>query len=194
MKKIVLSLLVLTLLVAGFWIYTGPQRALRDIKIAAEAGDVEGIREHVDIPSVKESLKEQLTALMQKKMETDTSLKDNPFAGLGMLFASKMVETMVDGAVTPTRLVSLIQGDRTKAFSKDDSPDGEAKHTEEITPEWSGNFNAVDRYTINILNKQTRKPAISLTMRRQGFSWKLTAIQLPIDEEPAKDAKQDGSF
>lgn len=166
-----------------FWLYTGPQRALRDIKVAANAGDVEGVREHVDVPALKESLKEQLSSMMQQKLANDSELKNNPFGGLGMLFAGKMVETMVDEAVTPTHLVALIQGDRKKAFGKSDETASTPSSLDLATnPNFSGSYDSSDRYTIKMLDKDTKEPTGALTMRREGLTWKLTAVQLPMDE------------
>lgn len=184
MKKAYLSLFIVAVLAAGFWIYTGPQRALRDIKIAAEAGDVEGIRERVDVPAVKESLKEQLTAMMQQKLASDSELKNNPFAGLGMMFAGKMVETMVDAAVTPTHLVALIKGNRSAAFDKDSDASAKEVASEPLDSkaDLEGSYNSLDRYTLHLLDKETHKQTVALTMHRDGLSWRLTSIQLPIDE------------
>lgn len=188
MKKLLLPLFLLLLLGAGVWAYTGPQRALRDIKVAADAGDVEGIRERVDVPAVKESLKEQLNALMTKKLTEDKELKDNPFASLGMLFAGKMVETMVDAAVTPTHLASLLKGNRADAFKKEaDVPAEEQPGAPtDNTTELSGSYDSMDRYTMHVLNKETHKQAVALTMRREGLSWRLTSVQLPMDEALAE--------
>lgn len=187
MKKALPFLVFFALLAVAFWFYTGPQRALRDIKVAADAGDVEGIRERVDVPAVKESLKEQLNAMMTKKLTEDKDLKDNPFASLGMLFAGKMVETMVDAAVTPTHLAALIKGNRAAAFKKEDT-DTEEKPTEsaENNAELKGSFDSMDRYTMRVLNKETHKQTVALTMRREGLSWRLTSVQLPMDEAMAE--------
>lgn len=184
MKKTLLILLLIIMAGGSAWIYTGPQRALRDIKIAAQAGDVEGVRERVDVPAVKESLKEQLQSLVQQKMQAE--LKDNPFGALGMMMAEKMVDGMVDQAVTPTHLVALMQGDRGAAFSRESEP---AKKTTEPAEdvEWEGSFDSTDRYTLNVLNKETHKPAVALTMRREGLSWKLTAVRLPLEEVTAEE-------
>jgi hypothetical protein len=168
MKKALPFLLFIALVAATLWFYTGPQRALRDIKVAADAGDVEGIRERVDVPAVKESLK---------------SLQDNPFASLGMMMAGKMVETMVDAAVTPTHLAALIKGDRTAALDKDKDPTKE-KTSEplESKADLKGSFDSMDRYTMRLLDKETHKQTVALTMRREGLSWRLTSVQLPMDE------------
>ncbi|GAB3637281.1 DUF2939 domain-containing protein [Hymenobacter arcticus] len=161
---------------------------MRDIKIAADAGDVEGIRERVDVPAVKESLKEQLTSMMQQKLTNDSELKSNPFGGLGMLFAGKMVETMVDAAVTPTHLVALIRGDRTKAFARDGEPTKEeTSESLDSKADLEGSFNSTDRYTLKVLDKETHKQTVALTMHRDGLSWRLTSIQLPTEELLAKD-------
>jgi hypothetical protein len=182
MKKIIpLTLLAVLALAAGFWLYTGPQRALRDIQAAADAGDMEGIRERVDVPAVKESLKEQLSAVMLKKLENDKDMQDNPFGKLGMLFAGKMVETMVDAAVTPTHLAALIKGNRAVAFGKEEAAPA-AGESLDSKADLEGSYNSLDRYTLRLLDKATHKPAVALTMHRDGLSWRLTAIQLPIDE------------
>lgn len=183
MKKIIpLTLLAVLALAAGFWLYTGPQRALRDIKVAADAGDVEGIRERVDVPAVKESLKEQLSALMMKKLASDKDMQDNPFGKLGMLFAGKMVEGMVDAAVTPTHLAALLKGNRAAAFGKEDAAAPAAGESLDSKADLEGSYNSLDRYTLRLLDKATHKPAVALTMHRDGLSWRLTSIQLPIDE------------
>jgi hypothetical protein len=183
MKKLYIFLFSIAVLAAGFWLYTGPQRALRDIKVAADAGDVEGIRERVDVPAVKESLKEQLSAVMMKKLENDKDLQDNPFGKLGMLFAGKMVEGMVDAAVTPTHLAALIKGNRSAAFSKDSEPaKEEASQPLDSKADLEGTYNSTDRYTLKLLDKQTHKETVALTMHRDGLSWKLTSVQLPLDE------------
>lgn len=188
MKKALPLLLVALVLAAGFWFYTGPQRALRDIKVAADAGDVEGIRERVDVPAVKESLKEQLNTMMTQKLAADKDLQNNPFASLGMMMAGKIVETMVDAAVTPTHLAALLKGDRAQAFKKADAPAEEkASEPTENNAELNGSFDSMDRYTMHVLNKQTHKQAVALTMRREGLSWRLTSVQLPI-EEAMKDS------
>ncbi|MGI4871356.1 MAG: DUF2939 domain-containing protein [Janthinobacterium lividum] len=184
MRILYISLFTIALLAAGFWLYTGPQRALRDIKIAADAGDVEGIRERVDVPAVKESLKEQLTSMMQQKMASDSEMKDNAFAGLGMLFAGKMVETIVDAAVTPTHLVALIKGDRAAAFDKDSDTSAKESASEplESKADLEGSYNSFDRYTLKMLDKKTHKQTVALTMHREGLSWRLTSVQLPMEE------------
>jgi hypothetical protein len=184
MKKPLLPILLLVaVLAAGFWVYTGPQRALRDIKVAADAGDIEGIRERVDVPAVKESLKEQLSAVMMKKLENDKEMQDNPFGKLGMLFAGKMVEGMVDAAVTPTHLVALIKGNKAAAFTKDSEPaKEEASQPLDSKADMEGSYNSSDRYTLKLLDKQTHKETVALTMHRDGLSWKLTSVQLPMEE------------
>ena len=183
MKKALPFLLFLALLGATFWFYTGPQRALRDIKIAADAGDVEGIRERVDVPAVKESLKEQLNAMMTQKLAADKDLQNNPFGSLGMLFAGKMVETMVDAAVTPTHLAALIKGNRAAALDKDTEPaKEETSEPLESKADLKGSFDSMDRYTMRLLDKETHKQTVALTMRREGLSWRLTSVQLPIEE------------
>ena len=193
MKRILLPVFLLIALGAFFWLYTGPQRALRDIKAAADAGDVEGIRERVDVPAVKESLKEQLNAMMTLKLATDKDLKANPFASLGMLFAGRIVETMVDAAVTPAHLAALLKGNWAEAFKKEAvAPTGaHAAPANDNTAQISGAYDSMDRYTVHVLNKQTHKQAVALTLRREGLSWRLTSVQLPMDAMSSSEAVAD---
>lgn len=188
MKKLYISLFALAVLAAGFWLYTGPQRALRDIKVAADAGDVEGVRERVDMPAVKESLKEQFMSRMQQKLDADPEVKDNPFAGLGAMFAFTMVDKIVDAAITPTHLVALLQGNRAAAFdSNSEAPAKEAaREPLDSKADLEGSYNSLDRYTLHVLDKKTHQQLVGLTMHRDGLSWRLTAVQLP-EAEATKD-------
>lgn len=180
MKKLLLPLLLLAALSGGFWLYTGPQRALAGIKASADAGDAEGIRERVDMPALRESLKEQFSALMQEKMATE--LKDNPFAGLGMMMAGTFVDKAVENFVTPAGLVKMLGGTK-GAVVTDDKEAAEAEvAAADNQPDISGSFDSLDRYTMLVKKKGSDQPGLKLTMRREGFSWKLTSIQLPIDE------------
>src|SRR5439155_10265103 len=52
----------------------------------------------------------QLNAMMMRRIATDPDLKDNPFAALGVVIGSKLIDTMIDSFVTPSGLANLAAG------------------------------------------------------------------------------------
>jgi hypothetical protein len=180
-NPVLLFILILVLLASlSVWAYYGPHRTLNKIREAAEKGDTEALRDLIDFPSVRESLKEQLNSIMAKKMTVE--LKDNPFASLGMMIASAIVDKMVDSFVTPNGIASLVKGMKPK-FDPSQNPNenidsSEEKNTEnKISKKYR--YEGLSKFIVSFCNKDKNTECISLILRRDGLKWKLTEIQIP---------------
>jgi DUF2939 family protein/uncharacterized protein DUF4339 len=68
-----------------------PYVSLWRLRNALQSGDRDALESHIDFPSVRESIKDQLRIEMTKSMAKDKNLKDNPFGGLAAAFAPMMV-------------------------------------------------------------------------------------------------------
>lgn len=160
-------------LLLGGGAYVGsPYLAANDIKNAAISGDADQLEDKVDFPAVRESLKSQVSTALTQKMNTDPSMKDNPFAGLAMVMIPAIVDKTVDAYVTSDGLSALVRGAKpaeAKAAPSSENPDVE------YTYEW---VNA-DRFRVKTANSKTQKVGPTLVFERQGFtSWKLVKVDV----------------
>src|SRR5947207_1374394 len=107
MKRILTWLAVLATILIGY-VAAGPFITIHQIKSAIERKDSEALASNVDFPLLRANLKEQFNALVLRGVANDA--KDNMFGALGMLIASRFVESFVDIVVTPAGLASLMAG------------------------------------------------------------------------------------
>lgn len=98
MKKIVALLLVLALLVGGWW-YASPLMALDGLRDAAEAGDEAELEARVDFPALRSSLKEQLRDVLTDAARDPGG--DNPLGAAGAALGLGFVDPIIDNTVTP---------------------------------------------------------------------------------------------
>lgn len=167
MKKVYLAIgAVLVLLVAGY-IAAGPYLALNGIRDGIVAQDEEALAAHIDFPVLRESMKEQIAAVMTARME-ERSGGDPEMAAMGRLFASKMVEVMVDKIVTPAGLAMMTS---TKGAE-------EGLNKDNVLADLGVSYEAWDRAVIT----QADKPDATLILSRQGLTWRLTGVRLQPKE------------
>jgi hypothetical protein len=107
-------IVVIGVLLMGY-VVGAPYWTVHQMRSAAKDRDGEALSEHIDFPSVRQSLKEQVNAMMMKEMSTKAELKENPFAALGMAFASTLVDKTVDTFVTPAGITQLMSGKKPDA-------------------------------------------------------------------------------
>ena len=82
-KKLIGVLIAIVVVICGY-LYASPYFALNNIKKAAQAGDSDTVSKYIDYPSVRQSFKDQVNAMMAKElMNQDT----DGFAALGAMLA-----------------------------------------------------------------------------------------------------------
>jgi hypothetical protein len=176
MKKIAI-LIALIVIVAVGYIAAGPFIAIHEIKSGIEHQDSEKISGYVDFSVLRTNLKEQFNALFMKHAASE--LKDNPFAALGMAFASKLIDNMVDSFVTPASLTNLMEG------KKPQQPQGIAEPKESSSQKPEPFKNA--RYTYDSTSKfsawvkDDKGEETRFVFMRDGLSWKLSNILIPTN-------------
>ena len=185
--------LLLLLALAAYW-YWSPFLAVRQLQQAAQRADADGFNAHVDYPKLRESLKGQFSALLAQKLG---AIRDasNPFAGLGSLIGTGLVNQLVDAMVRPETVMAAMQNGRLgKAPSESPSaaptpagtpgPAGDAAPEKKEKARW-----VIDRQGASQMTAYAVDPAkpdepnadrLALVFERSGFvDWKLTDIRMP---------------
>lgn len=106
-KVVIAAVLAVCVLVAGL-LYASPYLALRSMAKAIEAKDAEAVSEYVDFPALRESVKAQMLMKMNTEMNKD-EMKDNPFAGLGQMFAMGIVNQLTETLVSPAGVMMMLE-------------------------------------------------------------------------------------
>nr|WP_241025856.1 DUF2939 domain-containing protein [Burkholderia sp. Tr-20390] len=88
--------------------YASPYVALGRLKTAIDARDAQAISEYVDFPSLRISLKQQVTEELMRRI--DAVKKNNPFAVIGALIGSALIGPLVDAYATPEGVAALMSG------------------------------------------------------------------------------------
>ncbi|MEN9719005.1 MAG: hypothetical protein RIQ99_1883 [Pseudomonadota bacterium] len=169
MKRIVLGGAALAAVLAGGWYYASPGFALKGLRDAAISGNKQELKERVDFPAVRESLKEQVRAVIMAEMAKQ---KDNPFAGLGMLMAGAIIDPVIDTMVSPSGMKALVdQGKFKKPDQAEDASEGQPA-------DWTIERDGIDHFSATLKSKDAGK-APTLIFRRDGMGWDLVEIEIP---------------
>ncbi|AOJ86900.1 hypothetical protein WS87_09545 [Burkholderia sp. MSMB0856] len=124
LKPLLIVVLAVAVLMAIGYAYASPYVALGRLKSAIDARDAQAVSEYVDFPSLRISLKQQVTEELMRRI--DAVKKDNPFAVIGALIGSALIGPLVDAYATPEGVAALMSGV---------PPRG---NPGERPPEWSG--------------------------------------------------------
>ncbi|KOR22796.1 DUF2939 domain-containing protein [Burkholderia cenocepacia] len=108
LKPFLIVALVVALIAALGYAYASPYVALGRLKSAIDARDAQAISEYVDFPSLRISLKQQVTEELMRRI--DAVKKDNPFAVIGALIGSALIGPLVDAYATPEGVAALMSG------------------------------------------------------------------------------------
>ncbi len=163
--------IAVAIIVAFFavWYFGSPAYAMSQLRDAAIEGDADELEERIDFPAVRESVKGQMQAMMMAEMQKQA--EDNPFAGLGGMFAMGMVGTMVDNMITPSGMAAMIeQGKMQRDPSDADQP------SEPV--DWEIERDGLDRFFARPSGEETQA---ALKFERDGLGWKLTGLELPAE-------------
>ncbi len=157
--------------------YFSPLWTMHKIYSAANEKETDRLSDYVDFPALRENFKAMAMTAIANAMPKNEEA-DNPFAKLGMMLATTLVNSMVDAMVSPAGLTSLI------ATGKPPNLQNLAKNEQERTSadqkiDLGFSYTAWDR--VLIFRKDHFEDG-HFIMRRNGvWSWKLVAIKMPID-------------
>ena len=158
----------------AIYVAAAPYITVHQMKSAAESHDGEALSEHIEFPSVRQSLKDQMNAMFMKEMAKD-EMKDNPFAALGAAFAGVMVDKMVEAYVTPAGITQLMAGEKPKPTREGESGSGSGRKP---LSDASMSYESLDKFVVKV--KSDTDEEGKFILRRRGIGWKLTEIIVPL--------------
>jgi hypothetical protein len=169
-------LAVVVAVLATFYVIGAPYITVYQMRAAAENHDGEALSEHVDFPSVRQSLKDQMNAMFMKQMSSK-EMKDNPFAALSAAFAGVMVDKMVDAYVTPAAITEQMKGEKPAPA---DSGQSEGVSTRKPFADASMSYESLNKFVVTV--KDDSGGEGRFIFRRRGIDWKLTEILMPLEK------------
>ena len=175
-------LLVVVAVLALAWLALSPYIVLWQISNAVKSGDVDALSSLVDFPAVRESVKGSMMAAVTKSMADSSKSSSGAGAfgaGLGMLLAGPMVNTMVDGIVTPQGISNLIK------TGKIPNPTQAASFQESSTepspsPHFDLHYVSFDRFAVNIAPVGQPTLLEGRLCRVSVLGWKLCSVAIDV--------------
>ena len=185
-KKLQVSIVAIVLLVFVY-VYASPYLVIYQIRQALKNEDSAALAAYVDFPSVRQGIKDQLNTELVKKFPEHAQASQGGFAAFGALLASSMIDKMVDVMVSPQGVAMLLQGKKLKeslpfqAQPEQSEQQTQAGEQAKEKLSYRGKYQAFNRFVVQIQYPYP-KPPVTVTMQRQGLSWKVTQIVLPIEQ------------
>lgn len=106
LKPLLTIMLIVAVIAAISYAYASPYIALNRLKAAIDARDSHAVSEYVDFPSLRISLKQQITNELMRRI--DAKRPDNdPLAAIGALIGSALIGPLVDAYATPDGVAAL---------------------------------------------------------------------------------------
>lgn len=175
-KKILGSVVALVIAIVGY-LYASPYLVLNSIKTAAQNGESEKVSQYIDYPSVRQSFKDQMNAMMMKEVQKQ---ENDGFAALGAMLASAMVDKMIDAVVTPEGMTLMLQGkDLKQSVSGGENESAEHKQ-EEHQPDYETSYTSFNDFQV-VIKDPNKSKEVKVLMVRDGLSWKINKIVVPMD-------------
>ncbi|MBB4842505.1 hypothetical protein HNP55_001020 [Paucibacter oligotrophus] len=176
-KALLLGLLGLLLLLG---LFASPYLTLHQMRRAAQAQNAQGLSEHVDWPSLRDSLK---TGVQARLAQQDLNEQGQPSraAAWGAAVAGALLGPLVDSLITPQSLGRLLQGQSPGAAALGFPPPSPAASEPGAQAlEWSSHFEGINRFVFSLRKPGAEEDPIHLVLRREGLlGWKLAELRLP---------------
>ena len=182
MKKF-LPWLVGLLVIFAIYLYASPYLVLNNIKNAAEQGDADKLSGYIDFPSVKQSMKDQVKAVMVK--ELTSSKEQDGFEALGTMLGAAMIDPLIDGLVTPDGVALMLQGQKLDFDLNNDTPEDKPKGKNEDI-DYKAGYLSFNRFKVQIIDADNSDESIDVIMHRDWLSWKVTRINFSLDSKDKK--------
>ena len=199
-KPLVIVVIVIAVIATLGFSYASPYMTLDRLKRAADARDAATVDQYVDFPALRESLKQQVTALLAQRL--DAKSNGNPLAALGAMIGVALIGPLVDAYATPDGVAALLNGIPPRGEPGERPPvpapaasgpandvapaPGTAPPSTQVTqptqppepPQTTAGYRGLNEFVITYQHGvgDTRYSAI---LHRDGlFSWKLSAVDL----------------
>ncbi len=200
LAAIVIVLAAIVVFAVLAYAYATPYLVLDRLKQAADARDAETVDRYVDYPALRASLKQQLTELLSRRVESQK--REHPLAAFGALVGMALIGPLVDNYATPDGVAALLNGmpprgepseallppapppspSTGEAASAPAAPPGQAASALPEQPQApkrvGARYRGIDEFAVTYRHDAASAP-YSVILRRNGwFSGKLTAVDL----------------
>jgi hypothetical protein len=173
-------------------VYFSPHISVYQVKRAAEANDIDSLKDRVDFPALRESLKEAAQDDIAKKRAAEPKTDNSPFADMGTLFAGGIANSLIDTMMTPKNFARLIRGETFDTSALDGAfGSAEANVTTPSRgprhPHMSMGYESLNRFAARLTNLAEMDGSVVLVFTRSGLGWKLTGMR-PVSEQGQTNA------
>jgi hypothetical protein len=154
----------------GIGAYYAPYLTVNSIKNATENRNADALSQSINFPDLRTNIKAIIKAQVLKKIAEDSKAQSPKITSQ---LVEKTVNPVIDKLVTPDGIekimfdkipevkINLAQLDKDLAKSN-------------ITM----GYESFDRFVVHITDKVNRTKDVSLVLKRDGFAWKLSAIDI----------------
>ena len=166
---------------SGGYLYATPWISIGQFREAIESKDLPGIERHVDFPSLRSSLKDQLKAKLSEEITRQSG--GDPWVNLGMgAFGYALAQPMIDAAVetyiSPAGLKMLL------AASSPNSSIASAGVTQtpgttKANPSVAMAYKTPNLFVVSASDQANGQTVRFNFERRDLVSWKLVSVSLP---------------
>lgn len=171
MKKLFGAALLLALLAGAGWFYMSPVFALQRLQAAADAGDADALRDRVDFPALRQSLKDEARGAISGELERRSG--SGGLGSVGAFLGGAVIDRVVDVTVQPDGIAALTRGIRPSPRGR--ASGGEADPELEIRR----GYESLDRFVVSFHDPGSGEQRLALVLRRDGLAdWRLSGVRL----------------
>ncbi|CAE6762940.1 MULTISPECIES: DUF2939 domain-containing protein [Paraburkholderia] len=199
-RPLIVTLIVIVVIAALGFCYASPYMALNTLKRAADARDAQTVNEYVDFPALRESLKQQVTGLLTRRL--DGQGNGNPLAAIGAMIGVALIGPLVDAYATPDGVAALLNGmpprgnpgerppvpagagnpPAAPAAAPEPAPPAAGNNGNSATPpqppQTTAGYRGLNEFVVSYQHG-AGDARYSAILRREGlFTWKLAAVNL----------------
>lgn len=182
--------------------YASPYLVLSRLRDAVQARDARIIDQYVDYPALRASLKEQLTQMLSRRVETQKL--QHPLAALGALVGMAFVNPLVDAYATPDGVAALLAGMPPRGEPGEAPPSASDQQSDQVPSaqppqeapassassasegahpasraKGNAGYRDIDTFAVSYARGGDAPPYSVVFHRRGWFTWQLDAVELP---------------
>lgn len=185
--KLLIGVALILLLGLLGYVAAGPWITIAEIRQGVETRDSERLTANIDFPSLRKNVKMQFrSALIERgQRESENAALGLALAGLG----GALVDGIVDTALTPEGLAALMSGQEqavltTSPGTEAHNPQAQQQSKPELFADARYTYDWHDRFSVWVPNDDGSE--IRFILARQGLSWRLSNVVLPLDAMQAQ--------
>ena len=158
------------LLLFCIWFYQAPYSTLMSIKEAAQRKDMQALSELIDFQSFRSSLNTIVTDAIASR--PDQGKIGNMFA---KVMAGALTRPILDAMVTPESIAAMFSGTPPKNGGTSTDGNADTGNSKVIT---SRSWDGWSVFKLRVQSAERPELSVIFVMRRDGFRWHLSAIEL----------------